>query len=163
MNAHDVLMYGHFTVLGSIDGLTPENATVPGACGVWSIKQLIDHLGAYEAVFADVLAAEHGATATPRLDRFLELGDRFNDMTVAERDDLTFDQSVAAYTTCYEDAMSSLSRITPERLRESGALPWYGLEYALDDLIVYQQYGHKREHAGQIGVFRGDMGFLERV
>ena len=159
MNAHDVLMYGHFTLLGSIEELAPEDATVPGACGVWSIKQLIAHLGAYEAVFADVLAADLGATATPRLDRFLELGERFNDLTVAERDGLSFNQTLAEYTSCYEDAMSSLGRITPERLRESGALPWYGLEYALDDLIVYQQYGHKREHAGQIGVFRGEMAF----
>jgi hypothetical protein len=159
MNARDVLTYGHFTLLGSIDGLTPEDAAAPGACGVWSIKQLIAHLGTYEAVFADVLAADLGATATPRLDRFLELGEDFNDITVAERDAMTFDQSLAEYTSCYEDAMASLARIAPERLRELGTLPWYGLEYALDDLIVYQQYGHKREHAGQIGVFRGNMGF----
>jgi hypothetical protein len=158
MNARDVLTYGHLTLLGSIDGLTPENAAIPGACGLWSIKRLVAHLASYEAVFTDVLAADLGATATPRLDRFLELGERFNDITVAERDDLTFDQTIAEYTRCYEDAMVSLDRIAPERLREPGALPWYGLEYALDDLIVYQQYGHKREHAGQIGVFRGNMG-----
>jgi DinB family protein len=159
MNARDVLTYGHLTLLGSIDGLTPDNAAVPGACGVWSIKQLVAHLATYEAVFADVLAADLGAVTTPRLDRFLELGERFNDITVAERDGLTFDQTIAEYTSCYEDAMASLDRIAPERLREPGTLPWYGLEYSLDDLIVYQQYGHKREHAGQIGVFRGNMGF----
>ena len=75
------------------------------------------------------------------------------------RDGLTFDQTIAEYTGSYEDVMVSLDRIAPERLREPGTLPWYGLEYSLDDLIVYQQYGHKREHAGQIGVFRGNKGF----
>ena len=159
MNANDVLTYGHLTLLGSIDGLDPDNATVPGACGVWSIKQLVAHLASYEAVFADILAAERGATTSLRLARFLELGERFNDIAVAERDHLTFDQTIAEYTRCYEDAMATLAGIAPERLREPGTLPWYGLEYALDDLIVYQQYGHKREHAGQIGVFRGNMGF----
>jgi len=159
MNARDVLTYGHLTLLGSIDGVTPENAAVPGACGVWSIKQLVAHLGTYEAVFADVLSADLGTTATPWLDRFLSLGEGFNDVTVAERDSWSFDRVVAEYASCYEDVMASLDRIAPEQLREPGTLPWYGPEYSLDDLIVYQQYGHKREHAGQIGVFRGNMGF----
>jgi uncharacterized protein (TIGR03083 family) len=159
MNAHDVLTYGNLTLLGAIDGLDPDNAAVPGACGVWSIKQLVAHLASYEAVFADILAAERGATGSPRLDRFLELGERFNDATVAERDPLPLEQVLAEYSRCYEDAMASLAGIAPERLREPGILPWYGADYSLDDLIVYQQYGHKREHAGQIGVFRGNMGF----
>lgn len=159
MNACDVLTYGHLTLLGAIDGLIPENAAVSGACGVWSIQQLIAHLASYEQVFADVLAADLGATTSPRLDRFLELGDRFNDIAVAERANLTFAETIAEYTSCYDDAMASLAQIAPERLREPGTLPWYGLDYSLDDLIVYQQYGHKREHSGQIGVFRGTMGF----
>ena len=157
MNAHDVLTYGHLTLLASIDGVDPDNAAIPGACGVWSIKQLVAHLASYEAVFADILATELGATTSPRLDRFLELGERFNDTAVAERDDLTFDQTITEYSRCYEDGMASLASIAPERLCEPGTLPWYGSEYALDDLIVYQQYGHKREHSGQFGVFRGTM------
>lgn len=159
MNARDVLTFGNLTLLGAIDGVTPANAEIPGACGVWSIKQLVAHLASYEQVFTDVLAADLGATTTPRLDRFLELGDRFNDIAVADRDSLAFDQTIAEYSRHYEDAMASLAQLAPERLREPGTLPWYGLEYSLDDLIVYQQYGHKREHAGEIGVFRGNMGF----
>jgi hypothetical protein len=31
-----------------------------------------------------------------------------------------------------------------------GSIPWYGPEYALDDLLVYTMYGHKREHAPQL-------------
>ena len=27
---------------------------------------------------------------------------------------------------------------------------WYGPEYSLDDLVVYQMYGHKREHDPQL-------------
>jgi hypothetical protein len=44
--------------------------------------------------------------------------------------------------------------ITPEVWRKAGTLPWYGMEYALDDFIVYSFYGHKREHSAQIAVFR---------
>jgi predicted ATPase len=47
-----------------------------------------------------------------------------------------------------------VAAIPEERLRQPGTLPWYGDPYALDDLIVYQYYGHKREHAAQIEAFR---------
>lgn len=36
--------------------------------------------------------------------------------------------------------------IPPEVWREVGTIPWYGREYSLHDLVVYRQYGHKREH-----------------
>ena len=45
-------------------------------------------------------------------------------------------------------------KIPVEVLRRPGTLPWYGAQYALDDFIVYQYYGHKREHTAQINVFK---------
>ena len=50
--------------------------------------------------------------------------------------------------------MNLLDDIPIEELREVGTIPWYGLEYSLDDLIVYMFYGHKREHSAEIAVFR---------
>ena len=47
--------------------------------------------------------------------------------------------------------MGSPSYIAPEVWREVGTIPWYGPEYSLDDLVVYQMYGHKREHDPQLG------------
>jgi hypothetical protein len=47
-----------------------------------------------------------------------------------------------------------INRIPAERCRQVGTLPWYGAEYALDDMLVYMYYGHKREHAAQIAAFR---------
>jgi hypothetical protein len=37
-----------------------------------------------------------------------------------------------------------------DRWREVGTIPWYGPERSLDDLVVYQMYGHKREHDPQL-------------
>jgi hypothetical protein len=50
--------------------------------------------------------------------------------------------------------MSLLVNIPSETLRQIGTLPWYGIEYALDDVLVYMYYGHKREHSAQIAAFR---------
>jgi hypothetical protein len=54
----------------------------------------------------------------------------------------------------YEETLRLVQRIDAETLRRPGTLPWYGDAYALDDYIVYQYYGHKREHTAQINVFK---------
>jgi len=46
--------------------------------------------------------------------------------------------------------MRLAASISPDVWREVGTIPWYGAEYSLDDLVVYQQYGHKREHDPQL-------------
>jgi hypothetical protein len=57
MNAADILKYGHLTALKAIDGL-PDNAwEMGGACGIWSIKDIIAHLASYELVLVDILTS----------------------------------------------------------------------------------------------------------
>src|SRR5713226_7403303 len=134
MNARDILKYGQATALQAIDGF-PETAwETPGACGVWSVKDIIAHLASYEEVLVDVLSGFVGRHPTPYLDKFTELGGQFND--------------------AHAQVMSLAERIRPEMFRHTGTLPWYGMEYSLDDVLVYMYYGHKREHSAQIAAFR---------
>jgi len=53
-----------------------------------------------------------------------------------------------------DDASSDRTVALADAMRQAGTLPWYGLEYALDDFLVYAFYGHKREHSAQIAAFR---------
>ena len=53
-------------------------------------------------------------------------------------------------TEAHERVLRLAALIAPEVWREVGTIPWYGAEYSLDDLVVYQQYGHKREHDPQL-------------
>jgi len=154
MNASDVLKYGHLTLLGTLDGLPSAAWETPGVCGVWSAKQIVAHLASYEEVLVDILIASLRPAPTPALDRFRELGDAFNDRAVAARDRLSPDAALAAYADAHAQVMALVADIPVETLRRPGTIPWYGAEYALDDLIVYMYYGHKREHAAQIAVFR---------
>ena len=55
MNAVDILKYGHLTVLQTLDGFSESAWDTPGACGVWSVKDVIAHLASYEQVLVDVL------------------------------------------------------------------------------------------------------------
>ena len=154
MNAVDILKYGQGTVLQAIEGL-PETAwETPGACGVWSIKDIIAHLASYEHVILDVLSTFVGDVPTPYLSKYAEPGGGFNDSEVALRKGKTVSEVLGEFQDTHEQVMSLAARIPVEMFSQTGTLPWYGMEYALDDFIVYTQYGHKREHSAQIAAFR---------
>ena len=55
MNTLDVLMYGQRTVRSTIDRYGSDDWDRI-ALGVWTAKDLLGHLGAFEVRFADVLA-----------------------------------------------------------------------------------------------------------
>jgi len=154
MNATDILKYGHLTVLQAIDGFPEEAWETAGACGTWSVKDIIAHLASYEQVLVDVLTAFLDAGPTPALNTFTEQGDQFNDIEVSRRKARTMQDVLAEFNDTHTQVMSLIAHIPSERLREVGTLPWYGMNYALDDVIVYMYYGHKREHSAQIAAFR---------
>jgi hypothetical protein len=88
------------------------------------------------------------------LKKFTDPGGEFNDSEVAQRKDKTLREVLAEFNDTHEQVRSLAARIPAETFRQTGTLPWYGMDYALDDFIVYTQYGHKREHSAQIAAFR---------
>jgi Mycothiol maleylpyruvate isomerase N-terminal domain len=169
MNTVDVLKYGHHTVQQAVNDLPDSAWEKAGVCGTWSVKDIIAHLASFEHVLKEVLTGmiESGtpslpslytstpSAATPYLTRFIEAGAQFNDTEVDARKGKTVMEIVTEYDDTHSQVMSLVAQIPEETRRQTGSLPWYGMEYALDDFIVYAFYGHKREHCGQIALFRG--------
>jgi ketosteroid isomerase-like protein len=153
MNAVDILKYGQQTVLQTLEEFPEAAVEKPGACGVWSVKDIIAHLASYEQVLVDVLATFGSLQPTPYLNKFTEPGGQFNDTEVGLRKGRTVPEVLAEFNDAHAQVMSLATQISPELLRQTGTLPWYGMEYALDDFIVYTSYGHKREHSAQIAAF----------
>ena len=153
MNAVDILKYGNRTFHQTLPRIPMEEWTTPGVCGIWSVKEIVAHLASYEELLVDILRSFLDGEQTPRLDRYLALGSSFNDTTVAERQSQSSQEALAEYDKHHVEVMSLIPRLPVELLRRPGTLPWYGAEYALDDYLVYQFYGHKREHSAQIAVF----------
>jgi len=154
MNAVDILKYGQQTVLQTLEGFPEAAVETAGACGAWSVKDIIAHLASYEQVLVDVLSTFSGKHPTPYLNKFTEPGGQFNDTEVGIRKGRTMREVLDEFNDAHAQVMSLATQIRPETFRQSGTLPWYGMEYALDDFIVYVFYGHKREHSAQIAAFR---------
>src|SRR5437016_751507 len=154
MNAVDILKYGHQTALQATDGFPEGEWETAGACGVWSVKDIIAHLASYEEVLVDVLSTFVGKNSTPYLDKFTELGGQFNDTEVERRKGRTVREVLDEFNDAHAQVMSLAAQIRPEQFRQTGTLAWYGMDYALDDVTVYMYYGHKREHSAQIADLR---------
>ncbi|MBV9711344.1 MAG: DinB family protein [Ktedonobacteraceae bacterium] len=158
MNATDILKYGQQTVQQTLSGFPASAWEQPGACGEWSVKDIIAHLASYEQVLVDILNSFTKQVATPALDRFIELGGQFNDYEVRQRKEKTMEEVLQELNEAHSSTMSFIAAIPVETLRQAGTLPWYGMAYSLDDVIVYMYYGHKREHSAQIAAFQDRLG-----
>ena len=109
-------------------------------------------------MLVDVLSTFVGGASTPYLSKFTDPGGNFNDLEVAARKGKSVKEVLDEFNDTYAQVMSLITRIPVETFRQAGTIPWYGLEYALDDYIVYAYYGHKREHSAQIAAFRDHLG-----
>ena len=157
MNVFDILKYGHQTIEKSLSDLSETNWDIAGVCGVWSVKDIVAHLTSYEHLLKDVLGTFLETGETQYLQEFMH-GSNFNDNQVDQRKDLSVSAVLTEYNKTQAFVMQLVAKIPTEKFRENGTIPWYGEEYCLNDLIVYTNYGHKREHVAQIHVYRDSLG-----
>jgi hypothetical protein len=159
MNTIDVMQHGHRTVMQAIDGLEAGQWEDRRVVGVWSTKDVIAHLASFEAILIDVLTSIQAEDAeTPILDELFGAGPAaFNDAQVALRAHHMPGVVLEEYETNVAQALELARAVPQELFRRNGLLAWYGAEYDLDDFIAYMFYGHKREHAAQIKLFRASL------
>lgn len=158
MHTPDVLKYGDRFLKRSIEWITEDIWTVPGACGIWAPKDILAHLASYELLLADVLRSLDQDVVGDTLAQMWEQGSQFNDVQVSTRKGHRVEDVLAEYERAHLECLSLALGLEKGVLTRTGALPWYGEEYDLEDYIVYSSYGHKREHGAQMNLFRDRMG-----
>jgi uncharacterized damage-inducible protein DinB len=155
MNASDILKYGNNTVHQMLADLPQEHWETPNVCGWWSVKNIMAHLASFENLLLEVLRSFTNGGPTPYIDQVKSVGGQgFNEFQVDIRKNKSPAETLDEYDAAHAESMRLIAQISDEQRVRPGTLPWYGAEYALDDFIVYQYYGHKREHMAQIGVFK---------
>lgn len=157
MNPADILKYGDRFFMQTLENLLPSQWETDGVCGVWSVKNIIAHLAAYEHMLQEVLAPFAGVTLdTPTLTQIGEIGPAaWNDVAVEVRRGQSTAETLTEYRDTYTYIQTQLvPLVAAETWSKVGTLPWYGAEYSLDDYIVYSFYGHKREHGAQVAAFK---------
>jgi uncharacterized damage-inducible protein DinB len=156
MNAYDTLEKGHLLVIQTVNDLPEAQWDVPGACGNWSVKDIVGHLVSYEHLVVDVLNTFTGAASTPRLDSFIHNRDEFNATEVKAMRYHTAQQVITEYQDLQVQSTSLLGQLPAETIQRPGTLPWLGAERSLADLVNLV-YEHTREHCAQIARFREEV------
>ncbi len=156
MHASDILYYGHTFIERAVDGLDLEDPSwnISGACGIWSIREIIAHLTSFELTLVEILQLLLGEEVPTSLLAQMANPAKFNDDQVALRKNQTTAETWNEYVAAFQKSSELFSRIPVDQHRQSGLLEWYGPDYDLEDFLVYTFYGHKREHGAQINAFR---------
>lgn len=154
MNTVDILKYGDRTLLKSLSGFSEDDYYKSGACGYWSIKEIIAHLASFELMLDEAISSVTTGNLGQILTAYLDNHQDFNDQQVSQRANLRMDQTLQQYKDAHRSLMTTAAEISDSLYRQNGTIPWYGDEYCLNDLIVYSNYGHKREHSAQVNAFR---------
>jgi mycothiol maleylpyruvate isomerase-like protein len=152
VNALDILKYGHREIVSGLEGLDDWDSA--GVTSRWSVKDLVAHLASYERFVEEAMLEVLGRGPTPVLDAMRADPRGFNDAQVGARRAHGTDVVRREYEEAHARLLALADELGPERLRREGTIPWYGLRYSLDDLIVYANYAHKREHGAQLRAFR---------
>lgn len=158
MHAVEILQRGHLAVMDAIEDLTEEEWLLPEVCGRWSAKDIMAHLASYERALVEALRSARGEPPGGYLTGLIRDGELFNETQVALRVGYSAVEVVAQYAEAHVQAMDLAAALPPSLYINSGFLPAYGMGYDLEDFIVYMLYGHKKEHAAQIKVFRERLG-----
>lgn len=152
MNISEVLQNANLLVIRALDGLPEKEWDIPGACGDWSVKDIVAHLASYEHLIVDVLNTFLGGELTPAVQRWVNSRAAFNAEEVGARKYATAQQVMDEFQGTQVEAVSLIMQIPPEKDQQTGTLPWYGKQYSLADFIQ-QMYKHMREHCAQISAF----------
>jgi uncharacterized damage-inducible protein DinB len=153
MNGASLLEQSHLMVLQVVDDLPEREWDIPGACGAWSVKDIMAHLTSYEELLVDVLSTFLTDEPTPLLDKFKDKSVDFNKTEIEARQYLTAQQVMNEYEEAQLHSSDLLVQIPQEKLLQTGTMPWYGSERCLADLIN-NFCAHTREHCAQIKAFR---------
>ena len=155
MNAIKILNRGHQNLSDALKDLPGKNWGQGFVTGSWTIKDIVDHLGTYEALQLETFQKFLDASiTTPLSDQkakgsFLE----FNKEQWEKDKDKIWQEILERYTTAHAKLQQVVESISPELMAKPNTTKWYGEDCSLDDIIAYN-YGHKKHHIAQIKLFR---------
>lgn len=152
----DELISARADLLNAIDGLTPEQLRQPFAVGIWSVKDVLAHLSAWESELVTALNQVQGASRPPQIVLIDDI-DEWNE----EQYHISARRPLEAILEDLHGVHNMLHRMVADypdkRLLDNRQFEWMEGE-ALSYLIEENAYLHEREHAEQIRAWREETG-----
>lgn len=99
--------------LSACENLSSLQALKPGVCGAWSAKAVVDHLTGWQD---ESLSIVETLLAADQPDLELDI-DAFNQSSVLSRENLTWEESLAAFIRSFDKFIKNIEGISGSHLR----------------------------------------------
>ena len=133
-------------LLSTLEGAGSGDPSQPGFTGEWSAKDLIAHLGRWEAVAVEAISGlRKGAGPAEDYDDY----EKWNELWAREDRDISWEVARERWRQSHQELRALLSEIKPEEWDDS-VRTW----------VESSTYGHYEEHLSALGYASGDIGQL---
>lgn len=144
-------------LLHAIDGLTPDQMLQPGAVGLWSVKDVLAHLVAWEAELVTALARLDQHKQHPPHIMTIEDIDEWNAEQYHVNVRRTLDDVLHDFEGVHRHLIRVVEDLSDKALDDNRQFEWMEGE-PLSYLIAENAIWHEEEHAEDILAWREAMG-----
>lgn len=144
-------------LLDAIAGLSTEQMLQVGACGLWSVKDVLAHLVAWEAELVTTLSRlEQYRQRAPRIVEIEDL-DEWNAEQYHLNAPRTLQEVLADFEGVHKHLIRAIEVLDERTLENNRQFPWMEGE-PLSYLVAENATWHEEEHAEDIGAWRAETG-----
>lgn len=145
------------SLLQAIDGLTDEQMFQVGAVGIWSVKDVLAHLVAWEAELVTTLSRLDQYKQRPPQIVEIEDLDEWNEAQYRVNVARSLDAVLEDFHGVHKHLVAAIQALDERTLENNRAWPWMEGE-PLSYLIAENATWHEQEHADDIRQWREETG-----
>ena len=143
-------------IMAALDGLSPDAMLRPGVIGLWSVKDILAHLTAWQSELITALAQLDKPNRVPEIVNIEDI-DEWN----AEQYRASARRTLAAvmedFSGVHKHLLKAVESLDDKTLDNARKFPWMEGE-PLSYLIAENGYWHEQEHAEEIRKWREEQG-----
>jgi hypothetical protein len=143
---HIQVAYDRFEAL--LASLREEQMTIPGVNGIWSVKDTLAHLTAWQEYQTSRLQGILSGEEPPDPTSGLEDEDAQNDYYYQQFKDRPLQEVLARFRASYQQVMAATASLRWEAL--NAPFPWYNNEVSVGAYTLGNTSEHYEEHGGLI-------------
>jgi hypothetical protein len=143
-------------LLQVLNGLTPEQMLQPGVTGIWSVKDILAHLVAWEAEVVTALNQVQNRRVPSIIN--IEDIDEWNEEQYHTNRERPLEAILADFEGVHKMLCRMVEDFDERALTDTRRYPWMEGEplwFLIEDSVIL----HEQEHAEEIGAWRKNIGF----
>lgn len=143
-------------MLAALDDLSPDNMLRPGAVGLWSVKDALAHLTAWESELITALSRLDRPASVPQIVKIDDI-DEWNEEQYRVNARRSLDIVLEDFNGVHKHLIKAVEDLDDKTLEDVRKFPWLEGE-PLWYLIAENATWHEQEHAEEIRKWREEQG-----